>query len=136
MNAHYFSQTANAGRTLVRGIRGAIDASENSADEILQKTEILLRQMLEKNQVDAEAIAAIFFSLTTDLNAAFPAAAARKIGLTQVPLFSSVEVAVPGALPRIIRILILANLERAQNEIFHVYLGEARKLRPDLAAEE
>ncbi len=135
MNAHYFSQTSG-GQTVVRGIRGAVDASENSAEEILQKTETLLRRMLEKNQVDTESIAAIFFSMTPDLNAAFPAAAARKIGLTQVPLFSSVEVGVPGALPRIIRILILANLERAQNEIFHVYLGEARKLRPDLAAEE
>jgi len=135
VNAHYFNQTTS-GRTVVRGIRGAVDASENSAEEILQKTETLLRRMLEKNQVDAEAIAAIFFSLTPDLNAAFPATAARKIGLTQVPLFSSVEVNVPGAPSRMIRILILANIERTQSEIFHVYLGEARKLRPDLAAEE
>ncbi len=135
LTAHYFSQTGSGG-VVVRGIRGAIDAWENSAEEILQKTEKLLRQMLEKNQVDTEAIAAIFFSMTPDLNAAFPAAAARKIGLTRVPLFSSVEVAVPNALPRTIRILVLVNTERGQNEIIHVYLGEARKLRPDLRVEE
>ncbi len=117
---------------MVRGIRGAIDAAENTTDEILGRTKLLLKTMLEKNQVDTEAIAAIFFSLTPDLNAAFPATAARRIGLVRVPLFSSVEVDVPGALPRIIRILILANSESSQKEIFHVYLGEARKLRPDL----
>jgi len=136
MNAHHFSQTGNAGQLVVRGIRGAVDASENSAEEILEKSEYLLREILQKNQVDAEAIGAIFFSMTPDLDAAFPAAAARQIGLTRVPLFSSVEVDVPGALPRIIRILVLANLDRSQKEIFHVYLGEARKLRPDLVAEE
>ncbi len=135
MSAHFFSQTAGGG-TVVRGIRGAIDVLENSAEAILQKSEELLRQMLDKNQVDAEAIAAIFFSMTPDLNAAFPAAAARKMGLTRVPLFSSVEVGVPGSLPKIIRILVLVNTERAQNEIFHVYLGNARKLRPDLTVEE
>ncbi len=121
---------------MVRGIRGAIDVSENSKEEILEKTEHLLRQMLSKNQVDSKAIAAVFFSATPDLNAAFPAAAARKIGLVSVPLFSSVEIAVPGALPRIVRILILLNTERSQDDIFHIYLGEAKNLRPDLAAEE
>ncbi len=136
MNAHFFNQTADAGRTVVRGIRGAIDAAENSPEEILQNSQRLLQEMLDKNQVDTEAISAIFFSMTPDLNAAFPAAAARKIGLTRVPLFSSVEVAIPGALPKIIRILILVNTERGQNEIIHVYLGEARKLRLDLVAEE
>ncbi|MEW5921437.1 MAG: chorismate mutase [Bacillota bacterium] len=116
----------------VRGIRGAIDVPQNDAGEILKATRELLQEMVKKNSIGSDTIAAVFFSTTTDLNAAFPATAARQLGWTYVPLFSSVEIDVPGALPRCIRVLILLNTKKTQEEIHHVYLRGSRVLRPDL----
>lgn len=121
------------GGSLVRGIRGAINVSQNDKLEIIQATTELLTKMVEENNLEKEAIASIFFTLTPDLNAAFPAAAARKLGWIDVPLLGSVEVDVPEALAFCIRVLMLVNTDLRQNELKHIYLREARSLRVDLA---
>lgn len=117
---------------VVRGIRGAINVAENSASEILIATRELLMEMAKANHVKLEDVASTFFTLTPDLNAVFPAAAARELGWTDVPLFCAVEVDVPGALAFCIRVLMLVNTELGQPEVKHIYLREARSLRVDL----
>ncbi len=108
------------------------------ADEpelILQATEELLREMLEANELsDTEAIASIIFTATADLTSAFPAEAARRLGMVYVPLMCMREIPVPGSLPRAIRVLMHVNTAKTQREIRHVYLRGAERLRPDLAA--
>ena len=120
------------GQVSVRGIRGAITASENHSSAIYQATEELVRRMVEVNSVEPEDVAAAFFTVTPDLNDAFPARAVREMGWVQVPLFCSVEIDVPGALAKCIRVLLLVNTNLAQEEIKHSYLREASKLRSDL----
>ncbi|MDR7544912.1 MAG: chorismate mutase [Armatimonadota bacterium] len=116
----------------VRGIRGATTAETNSAEAILDATRELLVEMARANGVAPHEIAAAFFASTPDLTAAYPAEAARRLGWTAVPLLSFADVDVPGALGRCIRILLLWNTSRAQDEIVHVYLRGATGLRPDL----
>lgn len=116
----------------LRGIRGAIDVLNNDAEEILGATEELLLEMLRRNSLDKEDIAAVIFSLTADLNAAFPAEAARRLGWIYVPLFCTGEINVPGSLPRCIRVLMLVNSTKKPEEIRHVYLRGAAALRTDL----
>jgi len=115
----------------VRGVRGATVADFNTRDCILSETKILLAEMLEKNEIDTDDIASIFFSLTCDLNAEFPAIAARELGLVDVPLLCMNELNIPGALPQCIRILIHWNTDKPMAEIVHPYLKDAVKLRPD-----
>lgn len=119
----------------VRGIRGAVDVSANDAREILQATKELLQKMQQKNSLEKENIAAVVFSMTKDLNAVFPAQAARELGWKYVPLFCTEEIDVPGALPRCIRVLMLVNSSMRPEEIRHVYLGGAAALRKDLQVE-
>jgi len=119
----------------VRGIRGAVDVSANTAPEILSATKKLLQAMRQKNSLEKESMAAVIFSMTKDLNAVFPAQAARELGWGAVPLFCTVEIDVPGALPRCIRVLMLVNTEKEPGEINHVYLGGTVALRKDLAGE-
>ncbi len=117
----------------LRGIRGANTVTENTAEAILESTRVLLEAICEANpQLDPQDIAAVFFTLTPDLNAAYPAYAARQMGWTQVPLLSAQEVPVPDGMPRVVRVLILWNTDLPQKDIHHVYLGEAAQLRPDL----
>lgn len=116
----------------VRGVRGAITVESNTAEAIREATRALLAEMARANQVETDEIAAVIFTLTTDLNAAFPAEGARQMGWTAVPLLSSPEIAVPGALERCLRVLMLVNSPRAQGEIAHVYMRGAEVLRPDL----
>jgi chorismate mutase len=120
---------------VVRGIRGAVDVSANTAPKILKATKELLQTMQQKNSLEKETIAAVIFSMTRDLNAVFPAQAARQLGWGDVPLFCTVEIDVPGALPRCIRILMLVNSVKELQEIKHVYLGGTVALRKDLAGE-
>jgi chorismate mutase len=87
---------------------------------------------MDENHLDPEEMVAVFFTLTDDLNAAFPAEAARAMGLDRVPLLCLREVAVPGAMTSVLRILMLVNRDGPLNSVRHVYLGEARKLRQDL----
>jgi chorismate mutase len=121
----------------VRGIRGATTVEKNEAESILSATEELLREMIRRNQATPEDIACVFFTVTTDLNATFPAQAIRSMpGWEMVPLLCANEIPVPGSLPRCIRLLMLINTNRGQEEIEHVYLRDAQLLRPDLTKNE
>ncbi len=116
-----------------RGIRGAITVNENKAEIILAATRQLLIRIIEVNEVDVNDIASVIFTMTADLDAVYPAAAAREMGWKHIPLLCMQELAVPGSLAKCIRVLLHWNTDRAPEEIQHVYLGEAQKLRPDLA---
>ena len=116
-----------------RGIRGAIVSLSNNQADILAATRTLTLSIIEANPgLHPEDVASIFFTATHDLNAAFPALAVRQIGWVKVPILCAQEIPVPESLGMCIRVLIHWNTDRAQNEINHVYLGEARALRPDL----
>jgi len=118
---------------MVRGIRGAITVSEDNTEAIHSATRELLRALLERNGIEDHAeLAAIIFTVTEAISSAFPAEAARQLGMKRVPLLSAREVPVPGSLPRVIRILALWNTDKSPDEIQHVYLREAARLRPDL----
>ncbi len=119
----------------VRGVRGAITVEVNSREAILAATERMLREILEHNRFGPEDVASALFTVTHDLNSEFPAAAARRLGWTLVPLLNFTEIPVPGGLERCIRVLVHINTDLAQHEIHHVYLEGARKLRPDLLSE-
>jgi chorismate mutase len=117
----------------VRGLRGAINCEENTAASILSATRELLEEIIRANDLtDFEEIVSAIFTTTPDLNAAFPAEAARELGMHQVPLLCGTEIAVPGGMPRCIRILLHVNTDRRQTEMVHVYLRDARRLRPDM----
>ncbi len=119
----------------VRGVRGAITVEENSGPEILQATGELLSAILERNSLtDFSEIVSAIFTTTPDLTACFPAEAAREQGMSQVPLLCASEIAVPTGMPRTIRILLHVNTDRSQAEMVHVYLRDARKLRPDVTS--
>jgi chorismate mutase len=119
---------------MVRGIRGATTVSEDTAAAILEATEELVREIVASNAFEAEDVASALFTVTPDLRAEFPAAAARRMGWTMVPLLNFTEIGVPGRLERCIRVLIHVNTERTQREMVHVYLREAVSLRPDLVS--
>ncbi len=119
---------------VVRGIRGATTVPEDTADAILSATEELVRELVSANDLKPEDIASALFTVTPDLRAEFPAAAARRIGWTMVPLLNFTEIGVPGRLEKCIRVLLHVNTERSQNEMVHVYLREAVALRPDLVS--
>lgn len=118
----------------VRGIRGAIDVARNSKEEILSRTGELLRALVRANRIKADDVAAAIFSLTPDLDAEFPAIAARRMGWTDVPLMCAAELDIPGGMKRIVRILLLVNTAVPPKRIRHQYLGKTPALRPDLAA--
>lgn len=118
--------------TAVRGLRGATVASANTPEAIGAATKELVQALLAENDIDLESIASIIFTVTGDLDAQFPALAARELGLHHVPLLCAREIDVPGSLPRCIRVLMHVNTTKSQKEMRHVYLREARALRPDL----
>ncbi len=118
-----------------RGVRGAIVVKENTREAIFEATVELLEEILKKNSIPTEEIASIFLTATTDVDAEFPAYAARRMGLTSVPLLCAREMEVPGAMKGVIRALIHFNTEKKQSEIINRYLGEAQKLRPDQGVE-
>lgn len=121
---------------ICRGVRGAITASENSHEAILEATETLLREMVSSNELQPSDLASVLFTTTPDLDAVYPAEAARDMGWTQVPLLCTQEMAVPGSLARCIRVLLHWNTRLYVDEIQHVYLREASSLRPDLGKPE
>jgi chorismate mutase len=114
-----------------RGIRGAITVPENKKEAIGAATKELLQKMVEVNEVKISDIACILFTTTSDLNAAFPAAAARELGWTEVPLLCGHEMNVPGSLPGCLRVLVLFNTDKRNDEMVHVYLGGAVTLRDE-----
>jgi len=117
----------------IRGIRGAVPVRTNSKAAIHAATRTLLRRLLAANRIPVEEIAGVVLTATPDLNADFPAYAARGLGWSGVPLLCAQEIDVPGAMPRLVRALLLVNTTRAQREMTHVYLGKAASLRPDLS---
>jgi chorismate mutase len=119
--------------TACRGIRGATSVPENRAEAILEATGELLQQIIDQNGVREEDVASVIFTATPDLDAVYPAVAARRMGWTHTTLLCVQEMSVPGSLPHCIRVLIHWNTERTNGEIHHVYLREACSLRPDLA---
>jgi len=112
-------------------IRGAATVEVNEAEAILTATEELMIELLGRNALRAEDLVSCLFTLTEDLDAEFPAVAARRIGLSRVPLMCAREVAVPGSLPRVIRVMVHCYCPEGSAPR-HVYLGEARRLRQDL----
>ena len=114
-----------------RGIRGAITVSENTREAILEATHELLTELIEANDIQPHDVASAIFTTTHDLNAEYPAIAARVLGWTEVSLLCGHEMDVPHGLDKCVRILIHWNTEKTANEIGHVYLKGAKKLRPD-----
>lgn len=117
----------------MRGIRGAVRVRENTKEAIFAGSRELIMAIITENDLQADDIASIFLTMTPDLNADFPAYAVRDLGWTMVPLLCAQEVAVPGAMDRLVRILVHVNTPKSQSEIRHQYLGETARLRPDLA---
>lgn len=117
----------------VRGIRGAISVPVDTPQEIVSATTELLREILRLNKIEQfDDIASIFFTTTPDLVATFPAEAARALGMVHVPLLCASEIGVPERMPRCVRVLLHVNTDVGQREVVHVYLREAKKLRPDM----
>ena len=117
----------------VRGIRGATSVEADEPAQILAATRELLEEILRANQIaEFDEIVSAVFTTTPDLRSTFPAEAARVLGMKQVPLLCASEIAVPGGMPRCIRVLLHLNTEKRQAEIVHVYLREAKRLRPDM----
>lgn len=116
----------------MRAIRGAITVENNDAEEILSATREVLEEIFEKNPEATADMVSMIFTLTPDLNAVFPAKAARLMGITNIPLMCMSEIPVEGALEKCVRVLIYANTDLGPDEINHVYLKGAQVLRPDL----
>ncbi len=114
-----------------RGVRGAITVQGNDEAEILEATRELLQAIVQANDMDVTDVASIYFTTTPDLNATYPAFAARQLGWYDVALMCGHEMAVPGGLDRCIRVLIHWNTTRTADAIVHVYLRDATSLRPD-----
>ena len=119
------------GRLMVRGVRGATTVNSDNEDEILEATRELLEMVIRVNGIEIEDIASIYLTTTPDLTATFPAFAARQMGWFDLALICGHEMNVPGALDKCIRVLIHWNTTKKQTEIGHVYLRDAKSLRPD-----
>lgn len=119
------------GVLMCRGVRGAITVGSNNEDEILEATRELLQALLASNDMKVEDIASAYFTTTPDLTATYPAYAARQLGWYDAALLCGHEMNVPGGLARCVRVLIHWNTTKSAAEIAHVYLREARSLRPD-----
>ncbi|NOY41249.1 MAG: chorismate mutase [Planctomycetes bacterium] len=116
-----------------RGIRGATTIRENEREEILAATRQLLALLIRQNKVEPQDVASATFTTTPDIDAEFPALAARQLGWLDVPLLCGHEMTVPGGLPLCIRVLIHWNTDKQQDKIRHVYIRDAECLRPDLS---
>lgn len=115
-----------------RGVRGATTVPENTREEILKATRQLVALMVRRNGIEPKDVASAIFTTTADIDAEFPALAARQLGWLEVPLLCGHEMSIPGSLPRCIRVLVHWNTEKAQHDIQHVYVRDAERLRPDL----
>ena len=115
-----------------RALRGAITVDNNTREDILEGTTLLLKEIIERNNLKTDDMISVIFTATPDLNAVFPAVAARELGITNVSLLDMQELSVPGSLQKCIRILLHFNTDKKNNELKHVYLRGAAVLRPDL----
>lgn len=118
-----------------RGIRGATTVEHNGREEILAATTELLQALVSSNELETDEIASAIFTVTGDLDAAFPAVAARNLGWAEVPLICAREIPVPGSLAKCIRVLLHVNTRRSAAEMQHVYLRRAASLRPEFGME-
>jgi chorismate mutase len=116
----------------VRAVRGATQADIDDRESVIEATAELVLAVLHRNELDTDALISIIFTTTPDLTAEFPAYAARSIGITDVPFLCASEIAVPGAMPRIVRLLALVETDLTRAGIRHVYLRGAAQLRTDL----
>jgi chorismate mutase len=116
----------------VRAVRGAIQVDDNDRDLILDGTRELVLEVLRRNEIDPDDLISIVFTATPDLTAEFPAYAARQMGLTDVPLLCTTEIAVPGSMPRVLRLMAHVETSLTRSDIRHVYLRGASALRTDL----
>ena len=128
-NNHHEDQYAK--RLMCRGVRGATTVTENTKEAILAATRELLYTMIWHNDIEPDDVASVYFTTTLDLNATYPATAARQFGWYDVPLLCGNEIDVPDGLPRCVRILLHWNTDKTAKEITHVYLHDATTLRPD-----
>jgi chorismate mutase len=118
---------------MIRGIRGATTVTSNSEEEILDRTEALIREMVQENKVEPSDIASVIISVTDDINAVFPAKAMRRlVGFTFVPVMCVKEIPVPDSLPFCVRIMMTVNTSVSPHEVNHIYQQNAIVLRPDL----
>jgi chorismate mutase len=117
---------------MLRGIRGAIQVEDNTGEDILKASIVLMQRLIEANNVQAKNVAAVFFTVTSDLNAAFPAEVRKHLGWRSVPFLCSQEIPVPESMQKILRVLVLVETSLEQDEIRHQYLGATAALRPDL----
>ena len=115
-----------------RGIRGATTVDANEREAILTATRELLALLIRRNAIDRADIASVIFTVTRDIDAEFPALAARQLGWADVPLLCGYEIEVPGSLPLCIRVLLHWNTNKPADEVHHVYARGAERLRPDL----
>jgi chorismate mutase len=115
-----------------RGVRGATTVDRNDREEILTATRQLLALMVHRNSIDKQDVASAIFTVTRDLDAEFPALAARQLGWLEVPMLCGYEIDVPGGLERCVRILVHWNTDVAQSDVHHIYVRDAVRLRPDL----
>ncbi|MCW2708748.1 MAG: chorismate mutase [Frankiales bacterium] len=116
----------------VRALRGAIQVSTDTRDDVLQATTELLAAVLERNALVPDDLISVIFTATPDLRSEFPAYAARQMGITDVPLLCAGEIDVPGAMPRVLRLLAHVETNKPRADLRHVYLKGAAQLRTDL----
>ena len=121
-----------SGARRLRAFRGATTVTADDPALIAEATAELVRELVARNALEPDDLVSAFFTVTPDLRSEFPARAARDVGWGDVPLLCTVEIPVDGALPRCIRVLVHAETARARHEVRHVYLRDARALRPDL----
>lgn len=117
----------------VRALRGAIQVDANDRDQILEATAELVGEVMSRNGLTTDDVISVIFTATPDLNAEFPALAARKLGFTDVPLMCASELDVPHALPRVVRLMAHIETDKPRSEMQHVYLRGATVLRLDIA---
>ncbi|MEO7804734.1 MAG: chorismate mutase [Actinomycetota bacterium] len=116
----------------IRGVRGAITVEQDIKETVIAATVTLLQEILDRNEIAKEDLVSLIFTATPDIRSEFPAAAAREIGISDIPLLCASEIDVEGAIPRCIRVLAHVYTERDYASLRHVYLGKARQLRTDL----
>jgi chorismate mutase len=117
---------------MVRGLRGATTVEADTVDQVTQRSQELMREIMVRNELNEDDIVSVLFTATADVTSLFPATAIREIGFGAVPLLCAAEIAVPGAMPLCIRVLLHVHSTKSKDEIHHVYLHGAQGLRDDL----
>lgn len=121
---------------MIVAIRGAITVDKNDREQMLAATKQMVSELMTRNELSEDDLISLIFTVTQDLNQAFPAEAARNLGLTNTPLMCTVEIPVPGSLPRCIRVLVHCHSDLNKDQVQHVYLRQAVNLRRDLVKDD